>query len=157
MGHPFEIALTRYAARAYDQSMRAASGGDSMIRWFAAIAAFAAMETAQAESLYKCVGPRDKVAIQSSPCPSGTRTEWVRGYVPDRTPQRPRRYSAPPRQDRNHNPGPASRVPSDRDLRVARCEAARAKEADFRRRRPHPTYDELRGWNKYTYEACKDI
>jgi hypothetical protein len=114
------------------------------------------LPTASAGVLYKCVGPRGQTSVQSGPCAAGYKTEWTRGYVPDRRPQRQPVYSQPSQRGTGYNENGNS-APSALQQRRARCQQARASEAAIRRRNPDLTYDQRLALQEQTAEACRGL
>jgi hypothetical protein len=125
-------------------------------RLFAALVALWAWD-AQANTLYKCVDPKGKTSIQSNPCPKGWETEWTRGYVPDRRPERPKPNRSSTSQQTESYYFPAPKPPSEREQIEARCNTAKAFAAEAQRKNPHMTYDALRNLRKATLEACRGL
>lgn len=127
-----------------------------MLRILLAIAAMSCLPDASAGVLYKCVGPKGQVAVQSDPCPTGHKTQWVKGYTPDRAPARAPVYSQPQQQSEHHT-YESPPQPSARDQQRAACRSARDWEATQRRRNPNMTYDQLTALHDRTAEACRGL
>lgn len=134
----------------------AVTGGILMKKIIAALLATAWLPSASAGMLYKCVGPKGQTSVQSVPCPAGHKTEWAKGYVPDRTPQRRPVYSRPP-QNNTYYFGDSNSPPSERQRRKAQCEQARANETAIRRRNPDLTNDQRLALQEQTTEACRGL
>jgi hypothetical protein len=127
-----------------------------MKRIMVAILAAVWLPTASAGVLYKCISPKGHTSVQSEPCAVGHKTVWARGYVPERTVERPRKYSTPP-PSTIYYPEPSNPTPSPRQQQRARCEQARAWEAQQRRTNPDLNYDQLLALQEKTAEACRGL
>jgi hypothetical protein len=115
------------------------------------VAALLLAPTANADTLWKCKGPKGEISVQSFACPAGSAVVWRRDYTPDYRPQTQPIYSRPPPQaNANTFTGPTRQ-----QLAKEQCDAARSYERRQREVNPELTYDQLTALHDQTYRACK--
>lgn len=111
-----------------------------------------------ASMVYRCVGRKGDVSLQSEPCALDQKTTRAVHAPPEPEPVRRAPAQQPPQQAGTNHTYQNAQAETDRDRRVRQCEIAKQeRETTLAQVELARTYDLLQRLDNMVYEACKGL